>query len=376
MKAVGILVRPSEDTVLGDVWSHEPFLQGEISKHMNIADASGPDRYDALIEYYRNKSLNSKPNVEENEYTTPLENNRIAGEASSSVNYNLQRSVHINDKFIKSDQMPLNNLLDLAEYLGPDIFQLWKAALSRKRVMLITTPPMENACKYVYSISLLGQVTSQFQRQCTKNIKPIFAVGVNDIPCTPDSIYQMKSNLYDVGVSLPSDPVLPHLQSSRTEANVTGKFRFFSSATALEAHNSADVVRYRILWQLTCRQTRINWKKIIEKEPKDALSTVKAITTGFLYWLYENPRTNNNAIFAQPKLRWLELFAGTNHGRGNERNAGAAGETNLLLDVDDDEDATLIDNSNLLEVVTRTPQKYTTKRHNEQLIESFSLYYP
>lgn len=118
---------------------------------------------------------------------------------------------------------PLHPALSLSSFVdifGPLIFPIYRAALARKRILIITHAPVEPACNFVYDISILSNiplsVVSHLPRDPDR-LKPLFSVGVHDIPflsaesetgagyvaCTTDEILAMKTQLYDVLIRLP-----------------------------------------------------------------------------------------------------------------------------------------------------------------------------
>lgn len=116
---------------------------------------------------------------------------------------------------------PATKLVDMLELFGPLIFPLYRAALLRKRILLVSEAPVEFACNIVYNLSILSsfprsllQYTSRTQ-STTRGIRPLFNVGVHDIPtlsskegwiaCTTDDVLASKPELFDVVVFLPGE---------------------------------------------------------------------------------------------------------------------------------------------------------------------------
>ncbi|KAI9245198.1 hypothetical protein EDC94DRAFT_530380, partial [Helicostylum pulchrum] len=294
MKAIGIIVQPTSDTgVCGKVWTHEHFLKKELS-----------------------------------------------------VNYNLKHNVA---KVISKQEFGADTFSEFVHTFGPDVFILWKAALLRKRIMLIHMPPMEIACKYVYNICLLGKIPSQFQNG-KSDIIPKFTVGVNDIPqlekknqtyvaCTPDSIFQIKTDLYDVLITLPPSSNQPNFKSSAISTK----------------HNSADFTRFRIMWKQLMSSSSASWAEYVASEPKDIVGTTTALMTGICYWLYEEPHepsTISNKIYSS----WQNLFAGSSRNSSDQlpiflNQTSTADESQNLLFDEDEEDAMEISNNEVYNVV-------------------------
>ncbi|KAI9863355.1 MAG: hypothetical protein M1813_003797 [Trichoglossum hirsutum] len=137
---------------------------------------------------------------------------------------------------------PALSLLELLHTFGPLVFPVYRAALARKRILLLTKAPVEQTCNFVYDISVLSNIpiaVADLLATEPSRLKPIFTVGVHDIPmleeeakrrtvalstpstqgssldgrntsadgswvaCTTDGILYQKENLYDVFVSMP-----------------------------------------------------------------------------------------------------------------------------------------------------------------------------
>ena len=114
---------------------------------------------------------------------------------------------------------PAARLMDVLQLFGPLIFPLYRAALLRKRILLVSETPVELACNIVYNLSILaafprGLLPSISATKSTaRSLRPLFNVGVHDIPalteqkgwiaCTTDDVLASKPDLFDVVVFLP-----------------------------------------------------------------------------------------------------------------------------------------------------------------------------
>ncbi|KAI9764788.1 MAG: hypothetical protein M1840_008057 [Geoglossum simile] len=137
---------------------------------------------------------------------------------------------------------PARSLLEFLCMFGPLVFPIYKAALVRKRILLLTKVPVEQTCNFVYDISILSNIpiaVADLLATEPSRLKPIFTVGVHDISmleeeakrraaalltssvqdsasddtnlsvdgswvaCTADSVLYQKENLYDVFVTMP-----------------------------------------------------------------------------------------------------------------------------------------------------------------------------
>lgn len=85
-------------------------------------------------------------------YTKPL--SVSAPSLQTSLSISMDQSVHQNlRQMMTMTSEPLDGYgmdvwSDFVCQFGPNLLVLWKAALLRKRILLIHTPPMEIACKY------------------------------------------------------------------------------------------------------------------------------------------------------------------------------------------------------------------------------------
>ncbi|KAF8439533.1 hypothetical protein BGX38DRAFT_872899 [Terfezia claveryi] len=137
-----------------------------------------------------------------------------------------------------SPHHPILSLVEFLDTFGPLVFPLYRAALARKRILLITQAPVETACNFVYNISILSTIPLSVSSLIypgvssdPSRLRPLFSVGVHDIPfleeqshqrahasssagptvesypswvaCTTDGVLYLKSSLYDVVVTLP-----------------------------------------------------------------------------------------------------------------------------------------------------------------------------
>ncbi|RMD42571.1 hypothetical protein DV735_g2545, partial [Chaetothyriales sp. CBS 134920] len=136
---------------------------------------------------------------------------------------------------------PAAALLEMVTLFGPLIFPLYRAALLRKRILLLTDAPVESACNMVYNLSVLsslpkpllaylpgaGTAAAAAAAAPSSLLRPVptlFNIGITDIDdlsprsafpdgwiaCTTDEVLATKPQLYDIAV------YLPNTDSSRT----------------------------------------------------------------------------------------------------------------------------------------------------------------
>ncbi|KAF1954819.1 hypothetical protein CC80DRAFT_517396 [Byssothecium circinans] len=131
---------------------------------------------------------------------------------------------------------PALSMLKYVEVFGPLVFRLQQAALLRKRILFVGSPPVRTCCEFVYNLSLLSSIpphSAEFLSPGTETLlrlPALFSVGVHDIPqleqlssakngtntegenvflpgwvaCTTDEIITTKKQLYDVVVEMPA----------------------------------------------------------------------------------------------------------------------------------------------------------------------------
>ncbi|KAL9597757.1 MAG: hypothetical protein Q9219_004951 [cf. Caloplaca sp. 3 TL-2023] len=161
---------------------------------------------------------------------------------------------------------------------GPLVFPLYKAALLRKRILLVGHAPVEFACNLVYDISVISTLPSALHdllplSPLPTRFRPLFAVGVHDIPtlstgsrtsrpteplangdqaygwvaCTTDDILSVKSHLFDTLVTLP--PSYSAQAQSKIWPKIQGKKGPSIKATQRDARRyeglRKDLGRYR-----------------------------------------------------------------------------------------------------------------------------------
>ncbi|GAB6032592.1 hypothetical protein CHUAL_011483 [Chamberlinius hualienensis] len=174
MKSIGLLA-----TSCSNIHFYKKFLQSEIRSIVNV-----PGNYKELRNFY----------------------NEHKGTRCYGLERSLGYSVPPINQFTKQDMMCyMRFVADLKE----QVFLLWKAILLRKRILIVTQPPIELSCQRVYCINALS-----FHAVPELNdIKPInvfFYINVNDIDsidcsnayvaCTTDKILESKPLISDISV--------------------------------------------------------------------------------------------------------------------------------------------------------------------------------
>jgi hypothetical protein len=153
---------------------------------------------------------------------------------------------------------PALSVPELLDTFGPLLFPLYRAALLRKRILLLGTPPVQQSCNFVYMLSILSSIplsltdVVQPDTESLLRIQTLFNVGIHDIPylsdqkrkarwlaCTTDDILGEKKDLYDLLVSLPNGSSPMNTPKRWPEVRT-------SDGTILKA-TQRDLRRYRLL---------------------------------------------------------------------------------------------------------------------------------
>lgn len=140
---------------------------------------------------------------------------------------------------------PARSVPDLLDAFGPLLFPLYRAALLRKRILMIKKPSVQTSCDYIYILSILSSIPSDvidaILVDAPTRSTPKFSVGITEIPeleqasstskarkpqddpdagavtdegerldedggwlaCTTDELLGMKSQLYDLKIEFP-----------------------------------------------------------------------------------------------------------------------------------------------------------------------------
>ena len=176
------------------------------------------------------------------------------------------------DKPALSRYHPAMSLAEDFETFGPLIFPLYRAALLKKRVLIMTAAPVRPACNLIYNLSVLSNIPASMADVVNISrplhpIRPLFNVGVHDIAslsqtggtsnpryswiaCSTDDILGTKTSLYDVIVELPPP------KSSSTGTKQWPKIRT-SDGQALKA-TQRDLRRYYTLKRELYKSQRLS----------------------------------------------------------------------------------------------------------------------
>ncbi|KAI7885247.1 hypothetical protein K492DRAFT_204110 [Lichtheimia hyalospora FSU 10163] len=358
MRAVGVLIESYEEQA-----GHCPYAWVHGRSLALLEPFKQPNIHQTLKDYYTQHRLEHR--LPDLDTSAPVPWARAArhGFQPDTLLFDNHLYRNLFEKLGEAAPQPIEpipytaSLPFLVAQLGPQIFVLWKAALLRKRILFLTEPPMERACGYVYDTFLLGIVTNGFKTE--QRFYPKYTVGVNDIAdlygyphgyvaCTSDAIFESKSEIYDLLVTLP-----------RMDGAGHGIFtppKFHSTDPDIPSrHNAADVIRFRsVVRQLFDKARGMGFGEDMEPQLGDALErqgdlldAISMATFQMTLWWYRpqpksstpsNGITNNNVSSSS----WQRIFAGN-----SSRSYRKKMSHNIPMDPEEQE-TLLLGNSNAL----------------------------
>ncbi|KAF7118757.1 hypothetical protein CNMCM5793_008381 [Aspergillus hiratsukae] len=318
MFAVGVLV-PLSFGRLGKSWRHAPRLKELAETYAKDMANTQP-----LSDYWDNFEIRVN-----DESTIPADSPL---ESPVSLRFrerpdNLQRNRAFSDAIVLEASRPAltpfhpaSSLPEFLDSFGPLIFPLYRAALLRKRILFMAEAPVHIP---LYDLSLLASVPVYLLPllppggSLPARPRALFNIGIHDIPylssfanvsaktepdaawiaCSTDSVLSMKSELFDVLVTLPP----PH--ASNAAQKVFPKISILPNRSA--QHNSSQAIylkatqrdarRYTIL-RKGLRHISYDATASGEDEDSDAASTyssspvveplswTRLAYTSFIWW--------------------------------------------------------------------------------------------
>ncbi|KAH8432325.1 uncharacterized protein LDX57_009964 [Aspergillus melleus] len=325
MFAIGVLV-PLSSGRLGKSWRHAPKLK-ELAQNyaQNMSETQPLSDYWGTYEIRESDSSGLPP---DSPIESPLSLRlRAHGERPD----NQRRSRAFSDAIVLETPRPAltpfhpaSSLPDFLDCFGPLLFPLYRAALLRKRVLLMAEVPVHVPCNYVYDLSLLASLPNSLlpllpsDRIPALRPRALFNVGIHDIPylstfvgkspdsrgdaawiaCSTDTVLTMKPELYDVLVTLPP----PH--SKNAAEKVYPKISVMPTATAQHKSSQAaelkatqrDARRFTTLRKGLQHVSRDEDTQTEEEDDSDAASTyssspiveplswARLAYTSFIWW--------------------------------------------------------------------------------------------
>lgn len=221
MLATGVLV-PINDSRMGQSWLHADGLKELVARQIG-----NPKDVKLLEEYW------AKYRMPDEQLSAAISVDESVPAASSQTKPNgYQRMRAMSDTAPKnprtlSQHHPATALPILFKMFGPLVFPLYRAALLRKRILLVGEAPVEVNCNLVYAISVLSSIQKVLLPLLPVDdvpdmrLRPLFNVGIQDIPllvranatesdiqdgwiaCTTDDVLATKPDLFDILVVLP-----------------------------------------------------------------------------------------------------------------------------------------------------------------------------
>ncbi|PHH55422.1 Protein LCHN [Ceratocystis fimbriata CBS 114723] len=229
MIAVGVLV-PLSYGRLGRAWQHTAEIQ-RLAQQL----AGDKTKISLLESYWKFHAATSSPD--------PNTTAAIAVDASNpSAPLSSPSATTFSTSTSLERHHPAHSLSRLLDSFGPLIFPLFRATLLRKRILISCHAPVHEVNDFVYDFSILSNIPSSVldilpTNSPTQSLRPLFTVGVHDIPllasnlepllvntsedsgsgwiaCTTDSILACKQSLWDILVTIPppatcSQPDIP-----------------------------------------------------------------------------------------------------------------------------------------------------------------------
>ncbi|KAF7593276.1 hypothetical protein BBP40_011733 [Aspergillus hancockii] len=264
MFAVGVLV-PLSSGRLGKSWRHAPKLK-ELAQNYAL-DMSNTQSLSAYWETYEIHESDSSGMPPDSPLESPLSFRlRAHGERPDSS----PRHRVFSDAIMLETPRPAltpfhpaSSLPDFLDCFGPLIYPLYRATLLRKRILFMAEAPVHMPCNYVYDLSLLASLPNSLIPLLPSTgipslrPRPLFNVGIHDIPylssfadipvnsqqdaswiaCSTDSVLTMKSELFDVLVTLP--PAYSHNAAEK----VFPKISILPTPTA--KHNTPQAIQLK-----------------------------------------------------------------------------------------------------------------------------------
>ncbi|ORX46306.1 hypothetical protein DM01DRAFT_1386276 [Hesseltinella vesiculosa] len=244
------------------LWKHIPFLREQLGRPDLITDQLEIQK--DWVDYFQLSQQSAKqepihPLVTQqlpSQYLQPFDtmHTLITSYLATVMSYPESNSLSHDD--------PASSTMDLLSTFGPNIFAIWKSILARQRVMLIgSAPPMQRLCHFVHILSISSQLPSSVGFSVLPpRVK--FNVGINEIDvmemdmgtsyiaCTSDTIFDIKTKLYDTLVRIPSPESASSHQYHTVNGFISNSNQKYAAITrSVFPLSQADIAHYQILCQ-------------------------------------------------------------------------------------------------------------------------------
>ncbi|KAI0834771.1 hypothetical protein F5Y06DRAFT_277840 [Hypoxylon sp. FL0890] len=355
MLAVGVLV-PLSYGRLGRAWKHAEGL-----KAMASALAADGKQTELLEEYWKKNQATEESAVPSESIETPLVTSKTPSKPPQGHSRNRSASdgaALLAPGHRLSPFHPAWSLTKLLDTFGPLIFPIHRAALLRKRILISCHAPVQEACNFVYDISILSNIPQPTFELLSPHspphrLRPLFSIGVHDIPflvedskprrnsgepsetdneagtgwiaCTTDSILAKKDTLWDVLITMPAPysanakhHVWPKIEgpqglSIKATQRDLRRFRSLKAGLARLQAPSPDTSPTTPRTAPTIPHQDTNEPFLDEAEEKEIvepLSWTALAYNGFMWWASAGEQAR--AEQAEESARDAELLAGLN----------------------------------------------------------------
>ncbi|KAI1427003.1 hypothetical protein F5Y12DRAFT_712615 [Xylaria sp. FL1777] len=271
---------------------------------------------------------------------------------------------------------PAWSLTKLIDTFGPLIFPIHRAALLRKRILISGHAPVEQACNFVYNISVLSNIplaTSDIlpPSSVSPRLRPLFSIGVHDIPflagdanpssstdavpsdngsesgtgwiaCTTDSILSKKDTLWDMLITMPPPhapnakkhiwPIveLPHGVTVKATQRDLRRFRSLKAAIARMEENV--VISTPNTPQPAAANREDDTLLDDAEQVVEPTSWTALAYSGFMWWASagEKPRSDEAEEAAQDASLFSNDLASSSMGMNMPRTADIAASVSSL----------------------------------------------
>ncbi|KAK4545309.1 hypothetical protein LTR36_003489 [Oleoguttula mirabilis] len=267
--AVGALV-PLDHGKLGRSWLHAAELR-ELAKGL-VKNTSDTRALELFWKKHRQDNGNQKGSASsatQHRDSLPAGLKRKRGSFDATTELKLDAEGAIDHPAL---YMPA-----LLDAFGPLLFPLYRAALLRKRILLLGSPPVQLNCNVVYILSVLSSIPHpvndllQPDTEPLFRTQPLFSVGIPDIPVlsshssksgwlatTTDDILGEKPQLWDLLVEL-----APGVEGAKRRWP-----RFRTSDGKVVKATQRDLRRYRLL-RGALKRMRLARKRYRDDEDND-----------------------------------------------------------------------------------------------------------
>lgn len=282
---------------LNKVWLFNTILQ-DFAEHFDLDSTEHKDLKDF---YETHKNTLKRPANAPRAHSPPA--SPVLSKHSSFKNYQSFRSERQTTQAKTTSLLPAQELSNLHPVLslhdcislfGPLIFPVFRAALARKRILVVTEAPVQRACHFIYNIQLLSAIPNNATiMRRPSPLRQLFCLGLSDvglleslqetgdaqqgwIGVTTDQIYETKTDLWDVLIRLPSESSSHNLANERARPTLTSSDGTRIMTSYLDALNFNKLKPFLPLYRDTGLKVR--------PEPSFKRSILDSIVSGFWYW--------------------------------------------------------------------------------------------